>query len=298
MALISHTKLILQLMILFLLGILAAPALYPAEAVIEGPSEVRPGQFAVFDTTDSSVADGGSSFWIFDPDLPEDWQSSECNGVLSTAFEEPGKSYYLHFVCYDEEGHSVATKKVTVKGTSPTPPTDPPPGNDGDLSALKEVSDKGVKALGDTITATRLAAAIKDTFTVTEIKKKIDEVLLTRAPEQRKYDWLTLWRRPVNNEIDKLDNPNYEQIIPVLVKSLTTTPTVVKPATITVAPKPRLDVYTGNNCPACKAWMARELPKFQGWDINFYQGTGIIPSFVYKGKKYTGYTSYETFLQQ
>jgi len=298
-----------------LLTLLLTSPLLAAEAVITGPDQVRPGQFTVLSSQESTIADGGKGFWIPDPSLPEDWQSSECGGVLNTAFElPPGKAqvtYYFHYVAYDGDGHSVATKSILVKPKEGTPPpVDPPPIDSPSLVELKKKSDTYVVKANDSVTAKRLAAVLREIqpapsieATANLVRDGIEEVLLTREDAQRNSDWLS-WRLAVNQEIVAIaptNVPDYMECLQVLATSLESAsmqsflPRKTEPAV-------KLTVIVGPDCHYCDLWKQRELPKITDWEVTIQDATTRmqIPSFILKKgsstKTFVGYTPYETLL--
>ena len=240
-----------------------------------------------------------------DPELPEDWQSSQCGSVLNTAFEMPkGKSsvtYHFHYVAYDEDGYDVATHSIKVEDPSPLPedPTDPPPDvpdpPQGDYGALIKASKAQLAIVNDPVTQQQLAAAIsgvtpKETVkdTAASVQQAIETTLLMRGDEQRKYNWIP-WRTAVNNEIQKLQITSVSQYVSIL-------EVIVNTLNATIQQIPSLTVFVTENCYWCNYWKENDLPKMTGWNITFVtSGARLYPSYIinYNGRttSYTGYTT-------
>lgn len=179
-----------------------------AKAVISGPEKVRPGQLFVLETTGSV---GEAQRWI----MPSsDIQSLECGTKIGMAIEKAG-TYTFHLVVADKAPTiDVATHTVIVgNANEPPPPPPPPPPPTTDFAALAATSKQLAKSLNDPATMRSLSDSLlalsQQQFTDVVSARKavsvtIEAVLLKRQGVSRDKTWLSTWRVPVANELERL----------------------------------------------------------------------------------------------
>jgi len=230
---------------------------HSAEAIISGPTKVVPGQFIVLNAMDSI---GDRFHWIMPSNLKD--QGANCGTSFFTSIMIPGV-YDFDYVAVDAESINHATHTIVVSGTSPTNPDNPdlpdnpdPPTNN--FIEVEKASRSGQVTLGDQITTVRLVEAlakIKDTGDLSETRylvlSEIEKVLLSRGRQQRGYDWKTLWRIPVNKEIDQYKittSKDYMSVISSVITGLSSKPVV-------------LAFVSNSPCVPCDQWKDQVLPK-------------------------------------
>ena len=285
--------------ITFILLLFSLP-LFAAEAVITGPDTVPAGQSFTLNSTESTA---DFKKWV-----PEEKIKNSgfiCNDQIGFVLNKPGL-YNVQLIVSDGTGIDYTIKTVKVVGdTTPTPdpppedPKDPPP---TDLTKIRDLSSTLAKTVNDTITSKRLSTALKaivasPTLDGTRIaaRQAIETVLLTRSDNQRGFDWLNKWRKPIDLEIAKLaitTNTQYLATLKAIAEGLDTSSAAMKVmCKRTVDPLfhiPQLTVLVTKNCTYCKAWKMNERSKLQDdWKITIKHCTGsevpsIAPFFILK----------------
>jgi hypothetical protein len=284
--------------ILLLLATLLLPSQGSAEvlAIIKAPTQVNIGDLVVLDSSDSK---GDNQKWVIDPRAEGRYLELERRIVF--AIGTPG-AYEFQLIVADTSAAIDQTKHIVTVGTvggpppgpidPPKPPVDPPapPTDNSVYDAVKAATTN----INDPTTAQALRQALLSLPEKTPgaVQMKIAEVLLTRSAESQKKDWLNLWRKPVNDAIDKAQIP-YEKAVEQIIKGLETS---------NVRSSSKLVVYTQPNCPPCEDWKRVELPKIEeyNWNVEWVEDpTKSTPSFKisHNGKlrEYTGYMTYNTF---
>lgn len=265
-------------------------------AIIKAPTQVNVGDLVVLDSSDSK---GDNQKWVIDPRAEGRYLELEKRIVF--AIGTPGV-YQFQLIVADKEAnidqvkHDIQVGSITTPIPPPInpPPTTPvPPSPPTDYSVLNAVK-AATTAVGDPETAQRLRTALiaLPDKTPGAVQMKIAEVLLTRGAESQKKDWLTLWRKPVNDAIDKARVP-YEEAVNQIIKGLETS---------NIRSASTLIVYTQPNCPPCEQWKKEVLPQIEAyhWNIEFVEDISkTTPSFKIchhdQCREYTSYMSYRTF---
>lgn len=207
------------------------------KAVIKGPDTVMAGTL-LFLNHDDSV--GESRVWMITDDLRS--TAAVCGNNIFFAVSKPGDYRFGLTVAGIVDGkvkQDYVFKTIKVTGSSPeTPPVNPPPVvvPPSSFVQLRTKSIQGSGALADYDTGIRLSAALSlvvpqlTSRTLPDAKalvvSTIDQVLLTRAGESKKKDWLNTWRIPVSNEINSLniqDAETYAKAINALSTAFCTT---------------------------------------------------------------------------
>jgi hypothetical protein len=278
---------------LFLLLILLLPSQGNAEvvAIIKAPTQVNVGDLVVLDSSESK---GDNQKWVVDTRAEGRYLELEKRIVF--AIGTPG-AYEFQLIVADKTAAIDQVKHIVTVGTSPpAPPVPPaPPGPVPPIGgSVLDAVRKATAAVNDPITAQALRQALISLpeKTPEAVQAKIAEVLLTRNPDSQKVDWLTLWRKPVNEAIEQANLP-YDQVIEQIIKGLETT---------NVRSVSTLIVYIRPNCPPCDKWKKEELPKIAKYDWNVEwreDQTKTTPSFEIRHngqvRLYSEYMSYNTF---
>lgn len=277
--------------------LLLLPSISQAEvvAIIKAPTQVNVGDLVVLDSSDSI---GDNQKWVIDSRAEGRYLELEKRIVF--AIGTPGV-YSFQLIVADTSAAIDQTKhNVTVGNPTTPPPVDPPtpppikpPLPPTDTSVLD-----AVKAATTTVNDPQTAQALRQALlslpekTPGAVQMKIAEVLLTRSPASQKIDWLGLWRKPVNDAIDKAQMP-YDKAIEQIIKGLETS---------NVQSSSKLTVYTRPNCPPCERWKTEVLPQIAeyNWNVEFVENLDVsTPSFeiCHNGqcRKYTGFMTYNTF---
>lgn len=286
--------------LLLLLCLLFPASSFAAEAVIDGQTRVKPGVMFVLNYKGS---EGDHFKWLTDPSieaLPDEDRPQPliCGTQYGLALINPG-TYYFTLIAADEEGISVAVHTLEVVGNVPTPPTEPPPPEKPTQVAERSATE--ARKLNDPVTAKRLITALKavkptGNFSTTKslVRQAVETVLLTRGDKERSVPWIN-WRTAVDEEIDVNDEEGYMQAISEVIEGLEKS---VTSSRVTRRP-PKLVVYTLPNCAPCTLWKRNELPKFNGWQVEFRTATsGSVPRFVVNNTILTGYKTYNQILSQ
>lgn len=279
-----------------LLLALSFPSICHAEvvAIIKAPTKVNVGDLVVLDSSDSK---GDNQKWVIDPRA--EGRYLELENRIVFAIGTPGVYSFQLIVAdttaaIDQTKHDVTvgfpTTPVPPTNPGPVPPVTPPPSDSSVLDAVKAAT----KAVNDPQTAQALRKALMDLPEKTPgaVQMKIAEVLLTRSSSSQNIDWLNLWRKPVNEAIDKAQMP-YDKAIEQIIAGLETSNS---------QSSSKIVVFVRPNCPSCDQWKNEVLPKVleYNWKVEFVENLNTTtPSFEIchndQCRKYTGFMSYNTF---
>lgn len=265
-----------------LISLLLTPQIYAAEAVIDGPETTESGNLVVLD---AGASRGNNYKWIQpgSVSLPES-KDHKLYGVL------PPGTYVFHYVASDADGIDVATITLEVRDMGQ-------PTERVNLDLVREASFEGAEKVDDAVTVERLIAGLKNlTGSPKDLSNKVDDILLTRGPEERDYDWLNLWKIPLNAAITEA-SPSLDQtaevakaIVDGLKKYKQQNP-VIQDVGV-----PVLTMVTMNNCEGCKvAETTTVIPFLFGWKWKKHNvdidgpipGVRIFPSYYieYRGER-------------
>lgn len=277
--------------VLLLLSLVCSSCAAEVLAIIKAPTQVNIGDLVVLDSSDSL---GDNQKWVIDPRAEGRYLELEKRIVF--AIGTPGV-YSFQLIVADTYAAIDQTKHdVTVGTPTDTPPVDPPtppPAPPADTSVLDAVK-AATKAVNDPQTASALRQALISLPEKTPgaVQIKIAEVLLTRSPTSQKVDWLGLWRKPVNDALDKAQMP-YDKAIEQIIKGLETS---------NLQSNSKLTVFTRPDCPPCDKWKEEVLPQIAeyDWNIEWVEDLNTpTPSFeiYYNGKcrRYMEFMTYNTF---
>lgn len=196
------------------------------KAVIKGPDTVMAGTL-LFLNHDDSV--GESRIWMITDELKS--TAATCGGNIFFAVAKPGEYRFGLTVAGIVDGkvkQDYVFKTIKVTGSSPEqPPVVPPPVvvpvPATKFIQLRTKSIQGSGALADYDTGVRLGSALTNLIPLLPsndlsqakvlVTSAIDQVLLTRAGESKKKDWLNSWRIPVSNELNLLNIQDAETYI-------------------------------------------------------------------------------------
>lgn len=280
-----------------LLLALLFPSICHAEvvAIIKAPTKVNVGDLVVLDSSDSK---GDNQKWVIDPRA--EGRYLELDNRIVFAIGTPGLYQFQLIVAditaaIDQTKHTVQVGEVGSDPDPPKPPTPPidPPKPPSDTSVLEAVKSATL-AVNDPITAQALRKALMDLPEKTPgaVQMKIAEVLLTRSSSSQNIDWLNLWRKPVNEAIDKAQMP-YDKAIEQIIEGLETSNS---------QSSSKIVVFVRPNCPSCDQWKNEVLPKVleYNWKVEFVENLNTTtPSFeIYHNdqcRKYTSFMTYNTF---
>ena len=277
--------------VLLLLSLVCSTSQAEVLAIIKAPTQVNVGDLVVLDSSDSL---GDNQKWVIDSRAEGRYLELEKRIVF--AIGTPGV-YSFQLIVADTSAAIDQTKHDVTVGTptGPVPPTPPPtpPAPPTDTSVLDAVK-AATRSVNDPQTAQALRQALISLPEKTPgaVQMKIAEVLLTRSPASQKIDWLSLWRKPVNDAIDKAQMP-YDKAIEQIIKGLETS---------NLQSSSKLTVFTRPECPPCDRWKTEVLPQIAeyNWNIEWVEDLNTpTPSFEIchngQSRKYVGFMTYNTF---
>jgi len=206
----------------------------PPKAVIKGPTEVLAGTL-LFLSNEEAIGD--NKIWMIDDELKS--QSASCGSSIFFAIPKPGKYTFGLVVANKEAQIDYTFHTILVKSQPGTPPsteqppsTFPTPPTSPLLQEITRVSKLGVTSLNDPPTASALQQALTNQLQTlstslpeakSQVASTIETVLLFRGPTSRTKDWLNLWRKPVQNSIEKSPPQNtaeYKQVLLAMIEGL------------------------------------------------------------------------------
>jgi len=202
-----------------------------AKAVIKGPKEVLAGTLLFLSYEDSV---GDNKVWMIPDDLKN--TAATCGSNIFFSIPTPGTYKFTLIVADKEANISYATQEVVVKASLvPTPSPETPetkPPAPVDTASITAVSKSGVIALNDSTTTRALQTVLTSVITKfnddlptakSMVSSSIETTFLFRSAESRSKDWLNLWRKPVEDEIKKLNpttSAQYKEAIKAVIRGL------------------------------------------------------------------------------
>jgi hypothetical protein len=279
------------------------------EAIIRAPEQVNIGDLVILDGR-SSVGD--NFLWV--PDDRAVGRFIEFDNQLVFAIGTPGTYKFQLIAANTQAQISQVTHSVrigpNVPGPDPKPDPDPDPKPDPQPSKLLDAVRDATRAVDDPTTAAALRAAflalsrdVSSEALAQAANEARDTVLLKRSGPSQSKDWVTLWRKPVQDVLNEDTRP-FSQKLDDIIKGLEAGGTTV---TKTATETKRITVYTLDNCPPCKEWLAAEFPKLKNkiasGEVQVVQikaVSGSVPRFTLRNrnaeKTVQGFASAETLL--
>lgn len=287
-----------------------------AEAIVTGPEKSQAGNLVVL-SSEGSTAD--ATKWIVPESLHG--RSIQFGKQLAFAVRESGE-FVFHLVAVrsgEAVDIAVATHTVAITdgfGDVPTPPdppdepdqpdpSDPPAG----FGPLRDLSERGAKAVADAGTAAKLAAALRAVpqGPLAEMQAAaaaaVETVLLGREGESRNRDWLGEWRRPVNQWLADFGIETAEQYAAAIeaIASGLDAAADGEPVPEPEPAKHQVVMYSRDNCSWCQRWKREVQPRLEaaGWEVSEQFSDGRVPEFLVivgdRRERLTGYQGTESF---
>ncbi|TWU22471.1 hypothetical protein Pla52o_35270 [Novipirellula galeiformis] len=305
---------------MFLGALLCATAFGEAVAKIDGPETSEAGNLVVLNSGNSK---GHVKRWIIPPALENRYIQTESQIAFSV--RESGE-FRFALVAVDVTGeatadvdvatHTIAITNgicdpVTPDPSDPDGPTNPdPPAN----SQLREISRDAAAKLNDPTTASALAAAISAVNLGTldamkaDAQAAIESALLERKGASRDADWLSTWRRPINDGIKATTPGGFLADLQAIASGLIDSVGSAKPPVPAPvpdqpsAPKTFVTMFSRPDCSWCNRWKSEVWPTLESWDWELKEvfSTQSVPQFEIASPgfgvaKMTGFQDVEKF---
>lgn len=300
-----------------------------AKAQIDGPTQSKAGNMVVLNTVASKAEE---LRWIIPDELEGRYIQIGTQLAFSVRDSGEFKFYLIAAVNNPSEAApgkidiDVASHTVTITDgfgecppTDPVDPvdpidpdpTDPPPVTD--FAVLTRLSKDAASSLADPTTARGLSDALKQIQVgdLTEMRKvssaTIEAVFLMRRGPSEGKAWDTVWRRPLDAEVAKLEistGESYQKALQAIAAGLDESLSSMPAPSPSPVPEPKpsgvqITFYTqGDTCVWCKRWKAEVKPTADavpGWTVTTAPTTGEAPQFdVRVGNKSQRLVGYQT----